>query len=90
MREFYLIYYTTKNDTQLSSIIRGMGAYFNFEKGCWIISSKLSIDSINQRIIPYFDKRKERLLILNIKIEEAKGWHKKEVWDWIRQQRLVN
>ena len=86
-RRFYLIYYTTKNDSDLREIIKGLGAWFKFDESSWIINSNLTIEQVNSRIQPYVDRNKERLMILHITIQSERGWHKQEVWDWINEQR---
>jgi len=86
-RRFYLIYYTTKDDQTLKEVIKGFGAWFNFDERAWIINSSMTIEQINLGIQPYIDRNKEKILILHITIEDQRGWHKQEVWDWINQQR---
>ncbi len=57
-------------------------SYWNHLPLLYIVKTKLALQPLTDKLLPFFDKR--LFIVLDVDSENVNGWLPKQAWDWFK------
>ena len=86
MFKVYLFTYNCVNKQLVTDTIKGVAAWYRFDDSSFILCTQLTIEELNNLIVPYIDAEKDKYLFIEIDIKHYKGRLSSDIWNWLKKQ----
>lgn len=72
---------------EIEEVLNSAKDWYRYAPNCWIIYTKRSAKSWNDKLkeIPWMSN--QRYLIVEISVEERSGWLPRDTWTWLTKDR---
>jgi hypothetical protein len=87
MYKLYLISYSGSYATSVKDTIKTFGAWFNHFENQFLLCTTKDLDTVKDKLDTKINQGQDKLLVMEIKIVNAKGWLNKDGWEWLRSQK---
>lgn len=91
MRKMFVISYLGSNSNEVEQAIKTYGSWFQFSKDTYLVAiNSLTAKEIRTKLESKIVQGKDKLLILEVSINDAEGWLLDNEWDWLKTERAKN
>jgi hypothetical protein len=90
-RFLHISFYFSDGDDRISHlkpIFKKALDWCRYAPNCWIVYTSSSAERWYERFRPFISDE-DRLLIVEISLDERQGWLSRSTWDWLDKDRSV-